>query len=272
MDVFVQPKQSNHIKSDGILQQTNWWATMKYHQRYHIKSFRISLDQHNSGKRYDDLLVMLRHEKAQNQCMAYIPYGPEIEPKGDEKGMFLENLAMKLKPRLPANCALIRFDIKWEAPWFNDHNRYNNLHEWNGIPGEHTQELRMNFCTEHHNLYKAPSDVLPSSTVYLNLENSNQQLLYNMKAKTRYNIRLSMRRNIHVREADVNELDTWNTLYKLTAKRNNFFCHPREFFESMLYANKKNQKSQTGSCLLIAEHHNEPLAAMWLGISGTRAT
>ncbi len=271
MEISVKPKEAAQIKSDGILQQTNWWAPMKYHQGYYVKSFRISLNQKHSGYHHDDLLVILRHEKEGN-CMAYIPYGPEIEPRGDEKGIFLENLAVKIKPYLPDNCTLIRFDLKWEAPWINDENRYNNLREWEGIPGEQTQELRMNFCTEHHNLYKAPSDVLPSSTVYLNLKNTKHQLLYNMKPKTRYNIRLSNRRNINVREAGANELGKWHHLYRQTAKRNRFFCHSLSSFESILYANNNTKNSNAGSSLLIAEHNHEPLAAMWLGFSGSQAT
>ncbi|MFO7790739.1 MAG: peptidoglycan bridge formation glycyltransferase FemA/FemB family protein [Bacteroidales bacterium] len=272
MFVKIESKSINSIKSNGVLQQTSWWADVKCRQGYDPRAFHLKLDQDDTYPKTDDILVIMREDLAKNKRMAYIPYGPEILPHEDHAGIFLEDIAENLRPHLPNDCNMIRFDLKWESPWLKDENRYNNRNEWIGLPPEQTQELRMNFCTENHNLYKAPGDILPSSTIYLDLEKSKEELLSKMKPKTRYNIRLSKRHKIQVREADENDLYIWYELYKETAKRNHIFCHHFSTFENMMEANNQNPENKTGTIMLVAEHENEPLAAMWLGISSVQAT
>jgi len=275
MRVQLEPKQAKELKSKGILQQTGWWAEMKSDQGYQPHAYRLRMEESGNICTEDDLLVIVR-ETAKNSSastrMAYIPYGPEIRPKHEDEGAFLEKMARELKPNLPENCGMIRFDLKWESPWLHDENRYNDRGDWLGLPSEQTREFRMNMSTENWNLFKAPTDSLPSTTIYINLRQSEDELLAAMKPKTRYNVRLAARRGVTVREAGIEDLETWYRLYKETAERNNFYCHPLAFFESMLKANSKYRGTHAGSSLLIAEHEGDALAAMWLGISGEQAT
>jgi lipid II:glycine glycyltransferase (peptidoglycan interpeptide bridge formation enzyme) len=276
MRVTLEPKQAKKLKSHGILQQTRWWAEMKYEQGYLPQAYHLSMEEKGHIKTEDDLLVILREtakKPSESTRMAYIPYGPEMKPTREDEGAFLEQMARELKPNLPENCGMIRFDLKWESPWLHDENRYNDRGEWLGIPSERTQEFRMNMSTENWNLFKAPTDSLPSTTIYINLRQTDDELLSAMKPKTRYNIRLAKRRGVTVREAGIEDLNTWYKLYSETARRNNFFCHPLSFFESMHKANcTSTDIKAAGSILLIAEHEGDPLAAMWLGLSGDNAT
>lgn len=47
--------------------------------------------------------------------VAYVPYGPEIEPSEDRQGEFLEELSETLKSYLPKNCVTLRYDLNWES-------------------------------------------------------------------------------------------------------------------------------------------------------------
>lgn len=49
--------------------------------------------------------------------VAYVPYGPEIEPSEDRQGEFLEELSETLKSYLPKNCVTLRYDLNWESHW-----------------------------------------------------------------------------------------------------------------------------------------------------------
>ncbi len=75
----------------------------------------------------------------------------------------------------------------------------------------------------------------PPYTWVLDLSLNNDLLLANMHAKTRYNIRLAERNRLKLkREKD---LDVFYNLMSMTAKRNNFVNHQREFFAKLLNLN-----------------------------------
>lgn len=274
MQVEVEAKDAGSLKNLGILQQTRWWAEMKESQGYEPRAYRITMETEEDRQIQDDLLVIMRKAMSGSEsapAMAYIPYGPEIDPGDENSGQFLEKLSHELMHYLPGNCGLIRFDLQWESPWLHDDNRYNDQGEWLGLPSEQTREFRMNISTKDWNLFKAPTDSLPSSTLCLDLNLSEEELLAQMKPKTRYNIRLAGRRGVQVRTAGKADLETWYRLYRETAERNHFYHHGTDFFEGMLKANEQSHEN-TGSIMLIAEHDGEALAAMWLGLSGRQAT
>src|SRR5690606_39148841 len=52
--------------------------------------------------------------------LAYVPYGPEIEPSEELQGSFLEELSENLRPYLPAGCVAIRYDLAWQSHWSKD--------------------------------------------------------------------------------------------------------------------------------------------------------
>ncbi|MGM9712534.1 MAG: lipid II:glycine glycyltransferase FemX [Prevotella sp.] len=93
-----------------------------------------------------------------------------------------------------------------------------------------------------------------------------------MRPKTRYNIRLAMRKGINVRQAGVEGLATWYGLYVETAMRNRLYPNDISYFQSM-FASKIGYTGKGVSVfLLIAYHDDTPLAAMFLVVSAHRAT
>jgi lipid II:glycine glycyltransferase (peptidoglycan interpeptide bridge formation enzyme) len=68
------------------------------------------------------------------------------------------------------------------------------------------------------------------NTVLLDLSQSEDELLAAMKQKTRYNIRLAMRRGVSIRRGTAADLDTFNQLYAETAQRDGFLIRPPSYY------------------------------------------
>jgi len=92
-----------------------------------------------------------------------------------------------------------------------------------------------------------------------------------MKPKTRYNIRLSGRKGVSVRNYDMSYINTWYALYRETAQRNNVTLHDKDFFTTFLAANGHNNHD-VDIRLLMADLDGQFLAAMFLILSGRRGT
>lgn len=101
----------------------------------------------------DDLLILIRYID-NNDCIAYVPYGPKLEPSHENQGLFLEELSESIKPYLPQNCIFIRYDLLWENQWAVEEDYFDTSGNWIGPPENQTQEYRINFKTENWNLKK----------------------------------------------------------------------------------------------------------------------
>lgn len=274
----VEPKQTQHIKRTSILQQSDYWARVKQAHGYRTEAFDLKLEEEEkkkvkrAGKKHslitDDVLFVIKPVSAEHD-MAYVPYGPVLEPEAQFQGQYLEELSESLRPMLPPSCIFIRYDLDWESPWSNDEDRYDEQQNWLGPPPPHLQELRFNFGTQEQNLRKATSDVLPSNTIFIDLQQSEAALLQRMKPKTRYNIRVAKRKGVTVSSVDFEQLPVWYAMHKETALRNGIIFDDIEYFQAVLQA--KSQGSANVH-LLLAQAEGEPLAGMFLAISGERAT
>ena len=280
MQIRIRPKSLHHKSSGSILQQTAYWGKVKENQGFQTMVFEMELvitGNHPRNKHRnreiisEDILVVLR-DIGSGASMAYIPYGPAFDPGEEERGLFLEELSESLRTHLPLGCILIRYDLPWESVWVADENRYNSEGIWMGPPAPVTRELRMNFDTKKRNLRKSPTDILPSHTIFLDLKKEEEILLRQMKSKTRYNIRLALRKGIKVHELDTDGLSLWYNLYKQTAIRNGITLHDPEYFSTVLKTKVSESQSNSTVHLLLAEADGDPLAAMFLAISGKRAT
>ena len=274
----VYLKEIEEVFRTPIIQQTAFWSEVK--GRLGVKSIAVNIRIRKSD--FDpeagpfeyimaDMLVLLQ-QVSEQYCYAYVPYGPEIDPGEELRGTFLEQVSEQMRSFLPANCIMIRYDLAWESFWANDPDCISEEGSWLGPPPVNSQEFRFNYGTELWNLKKAGSNILPSNTIFVNLKDESSALLARMKPKTRYNIGLSLRRGVEVRMAGLEELPLWYALYAETAARNNFYLHDIEYFRVVLTARANDTQSPADVFLLIAEHDNRPLAAMFLVISGNRAT
>ncbi|GET22060.1 lipid II:glycine glycyltransferase FemX [Prolixibacter denitrificans] len=281
MHIDIEPKYTEQIKPAAVPQQTAFWAKVKENLGYETRAFDIKIPQSelsvdNSPSNQlkhvtDDLLVVMQQVGADHQ-VAYIPYGPLVNPDEDIRGLYLEELSESIRPFLPSNTILIRYDLIWESPWADDENRFNDRDDWLGPPEPHYQEMRVNFNTHNWNLRKAPSDLLPSHTIFLDLNHNQDTLLQRMKPKTRYNIRLSKRKGVEVKEVSFDNLPVWYDLYRQTAIRNGIVLDDISYFRTVLETQASDTNSPADVHMLLAESDGVPLAGMFLVITGKRAT
>ncbi len=87
--------------------------------------------------------------------------------------------------------------------------------------------------------FKKSKDIQPSKTIILNLNLSEEDLLNNMSAKTRYNIRLADKRGVRVLESDISSFEAFWKLMSLTAERDKFFIHPKSYYYNLIKQGSK---------------------------------
>jgi len=273
MYLTIEPKPTEYLHKRTVLPQTSYWAKVKEKQGYKPIAFTFTPDHEFTKKYYsqDDILVIIR--KIGNKgSIAYVPYGPDIDLPEEKQGSLLEELSESLRPYLPHDCIFIRYDLVWASPWQNDEDCYTDSGVWLGPPDTRLQELRINFDTQNWNLRKAPSDVLPSNTIFLDLTKDKEKLLHSMKSKTRYNIRLSHRKGVHVHDVSTGNLSVWHKLYQETARRNGIAYRDINHFKTILETRATDTASPADVHMLLAEKDGDALAALLLVISGGRAT
>jgi lipid II:glycine glycyltransferase (peptidoglycan interpeptide bridge formation enzyme) len=105
------------------------------------------------------------------------------------------------------------------------------------------------------------------NTALLDLRSSEEELLANMKSKTRYNVRLAARRGVRIRRGDRGDLGALYELYAETSQRNRFIIRPEAYY-----------KDTWGTFLdcglarfFLAEVDAEPIAGLVLFVFGDTA-
>jgi lipid II:glycine glycyltransferase (peptidoglycan interpeptide bridge formation enzyme) len=99
----------------------------------------------------------------------------------------------------------------------------------------------------------------------VDLRGNDEQILNRMKQKTRYNIRLALKKGVVVRASS--DMETFQRLMQVTGERDTFAVHSIEY-----YRQAYELFTPRGECqLLIAEYQGEPLAALLVFAHGRRA-
>ncbi len=112
------------------------------------------------------------------------------------------------------------------------------------------------------NKYKIVDDpykvIQPIHNMILNLEDKDEEsILKQFSEKTRYNIRVAIKKGIKVKYSkSIEDLKVFYELYKLTCIRDQIGCRAFEYFENMI-----NSFNDGEVRIYIAYHESEPLAA-----------
>ena len=116
---------------------------------------------------------------------------------------------------------------------------------------------------------RAPVDLLPAETLYIDLTPDPQEMLSAMKPKGRYNTRLSQRHGICIHETrETQAVERFYAVVKEASQRDDFALEPYPFFEQLA-----SVLCPTGIARFIfAEHEGETLGASLLLTYGRRAT
>lgn len=100
--------------------------------------------------------------------------------------------------------------------------------------------------------------IQPKYVFRLNLTGKTEdELLASFNQKTRYNIRLAIKKGVTVREGTREDLGIFYEIMKETGSRDNFFIRPLSYFERLYDCMSPNHVK-----LIIAEHEGNPIAAV----------
>ena len=277
MTCRLERKSVEELSTTNILPQTPFWGRVKSEQGFATVGFELTISkdllvdtENGQTKLGEDLLILIKRLDAQN-CFAYVPYGPKLEPTFENQGLFLEELSEVIRPHLPANCIFIRYDLAWENQWAAEDSYFDNNGNWLGPPQDQTQEFRVNYKTTNWNLRKSAGDFLPKNTFFLDLKQSEDALLKNMRYNTRYSIKKANKNGVEVKEYGLEQLNQWYSLYLETAIRSDLPLQNEAFFATILKNQDNYQKGVTVK-MLMAEFDGIPLSSMFLVLSEKRGT
>jgi len=263
--INLQPKDTWSLHPTDILFQTTFWSEVKSRLGWKTFAFDFAFPGIKG-----DILVLVR-DFDNGIVGAYVPQGPEYGPHPEQYGLFLENLSETMIKRLGRHVTFIRYDLPWNSQYTPD---TDNTSEYPGgriRPEPRLQELRMNFGTKSWSLRKASIDMTVADAVIVDLAGTEEEVLSNMKPKTRYNIRLAKRKGVEVLHASINMLPTFYDLYRQTAERNSFHpCSYKHF--SALFSALSSTPDSSEIHFLLAKRDQDILAGAIIAISCRTAT
>ena len=116
---------------------------------------------------------------------------------------------------------------------------------------------------------RAPLDLVPQETLYIDLSLPAEMLLQSMKPKGRYNIKLALRHGVVVREDKTDSsVDRFYSVMKEASLRDGFALEPLAFFENLAAV----LCARGCARFLFVEHAGDTLGALMLVWYGNRAT
>ncbi len=263
MKIDVCPKPINTLEPSDILFQTSYWGKVKARLGWKPVAF----DFHSSTGQQGDVMLLIR-PLGSGLAAACVPQGPEWGPAPEHYGLFLEALSQEIGKHIDSKVAFIRYDLPWLSPYAIEEEA--DGRPWPGHPAPPLRELRMNMGTRTWNLRKASLDLTVADTLITDLDQPEADILAAMKPKTRYNIRLSQRKEVRVVDASVEELPVFYRLYVETARRNGFPAGSYRHFAA-LFSTRDRYPGVARIIFLLAKRGQEILAGAIVAISGRRA-
>ena len=120
--------------------------------------------------------------------------------------------------------------------------------------------------TNQFDLVTKTDTIQPANTAVIDLRPTFDDIMAAMKSKTRYNIRLSARKGVVVRQGTVADLPAFNHLMRLTSQRDGFGVHDPQYYQRAYEVFSPDKVA-----LFIAEYEERPLAAIMVFAFGQRA-
>ncbi len=130
-----------------------------------------------------------------------------------------------------------------------------------GLPGGAAAQLR-----------RPGIEIQPKHTVVVDIAPGEEDILRAMHRKTRYNIRLSLRRGgVEVLEGGERDVETWYRLKIENDKRDGIVTHSLEYYRDLFRTAATYGPGAPGIRLLLAKVEGEVLGGVILSICGPRA-
>lgn len=221
---------------EAHLLQTNGWGTLK--NAYGWRALRIADECFGAQILFRALPL--------GYSLAYLPKGPlTLADRGSDSGPLSMALWQEFWSHLDEVCRREKaIFLKLEPDLWQVSSENPTV-----PPG---------FRLSHH-------PIQPPRTLLVDLNGSEENILGRMKQKTRYNIRLALKKGVVVYPSS--DIDTFHRLMLVTSERDRFGVHSRTYYQRAY-----ELFHPRGECeLLFAEFQGDPLAALMVFARGRRA-
>ncbi len=213
--------------SNGHLLQTWAWGALK--GAFGWLPLRVAVEQ--DGALIAGAQVLYR--RFGPVALGYVPKGPVLPVPDDEAVALLWRALRECSRHLRAVA------LKVEPEWRDDDAaRHAWLRAQGFVPSQHT--------------------IQPRRTIIVDLEPKEEEILARMKSKWRYNVRLSERRGVAVRQVGSEGLPTFYELMRITGERDGFGIHSYTYYAKVLELFEASGRAT----LLLAYYEDEPLAGL----------
>lgn len=225
----------------SILQTTNW---ARFKNRFNWAARRVWL--RRDGKLVAGAQILFRSAALGMVKIGYIPHGPLLNWQDEEQVDILFNQIDMAGYEHRAG--LIKMEpLVWQEE----------------MPSAQWEA----FCQRQEMLTLPDADTIqPPRTIIVDLRPSLDDILASMKQKTRYNIRLSAKKGVSVRQGTIADMPLFNQLMQITGQRDAFGVHEPVYYKAFfeLFAPKQ-------AAMFIAEFEERPLAAIMVSAVGQKA-
>ena len=259
-DKNVFPDDWNEIISDlpgASLLQTSQWAEVKAKMGW--EAFP-KLWKKEDGSVEAAALILKRPIKigafSSGMSFLYVPRGPLMDWANESlRGRVLADIADFAKQQ---RALFIKIDPDIPVSF--------------GEPG--TEEYRENQTGQslqtyyqEHGWLRSPQQIQFANSVWINTEPSLDELLSNMKQRTRYKVRLAEKKGVSVRRGSPSDFEPIADLYAETSKRDGFLIREKDYYLDVW------QRFYKAGMLtpLIAEVEGSMVAAVMIFITGKTA-
>jgi len=225
------------VSRGGHLLQAWGWGDFK--SRFGWLAHRLALGDQKSGEVRGAAQVLVR--RLPLGSMAYVPKGPVADPRDRDTwtGLFRTLLDWCRQRHL----TFLKVEPDWE--------------------GEHPQAQLF----EQEGYRVSARGIQPATTIVVGLEEDEDDILKQMKSKTRYNIRLAERKGVTVREGEEGDLPLFYHLMKETRDRDEFGIHGKEYYLQAWRTFVPLDRAR----LFLAYYRDELLAGLMAFAFGSRA-
>lgn len=165
--------------------------------------------------------------------MGYIPRGPVLPQEDPQMVEALWRAIHRRSRRMRA------FSLKIEPEWYDEEA---HRHDW----------------LVAHGFRPSQGCIQPRRTIIVDLSADEQEILARMKSKWRYNIRLSRRKGVEIREEGLQGLDAFYRLMRITSERDGFGIHSLAYYRRTLELFSPSNRVR----LYMAYYQSQPLAGL----------
>lgn len=123
-----------------------------------------------------------------------------------------------------------------------------------------------------YNLRPVTRAIQPARTIVVDIAPEEDVILAKMHSKTRYNVRLSKRKGVTVREGTMDDAAAFYALMTETGSRDEFGIHSEAYYQRVFKLFLPSHSTPSGqAALLLAEVEGELVAALVVFALGTKA-